>query len=493
MGIIKTQSIQNSFIIYIGIGLGFITTIYLYPNILSPDQYGLTRLLLSLSFVFSQFAHLGMKNTAIRFFPYFEDMDSQHNGFLFITLFIPLVGYALFCLLLYLGQDIVLGYYEGSSALFIEYFWFLLPLVFGVLYFEVLNSYVRARLDSIPGSVISEIFIRLGSILLLVLFLYNWISFKQFMIGFALKYISQPVLLLAYLFQKGELFLKPQFGYLNSNLLKRMGNYGLFVVLGGMTTLVVNNIDIIMLGSLTSLTDTGIYAIAFYVGSIIIVPQRSIGRIANPLVAKYLKDENLDEINKIYKSSSLNQLVAGSLIFIGIWANLDNLMQILPETYASGRWVVILIGLSKLIDMAAGINGSIILNSEYYRFDFVYTLILVIISVVFNYWLIPLYGIIGAALATALSLLINNTIKGIFVWIKLSMQPLSPKLIPLFGLSATILFLSLQIDQIGNLHLDIAIRSLLILLVFTFGVIQLNISDEVNILWKDIRYKYLPF
>ena len=490
MGIIQKQSIINSIITYVGIGLGFISTLYLYPNILEPDEYGLTRLLLSVAFIFSQFAHLGMKNTAIRFFPYFENEQKQHNGFLFLTLVIPLAGFFLFLCVAFLFDDLLLDYYS-SASLFSDYYWYLIPLVFGILYFEVLNSYVRARLHSVPGSVVSEIVLRVIAIILLIVFWFDGITFNQFMVGFAGSYAAQPAFLLLFLFSKDELFLKPNFAYLKTTLIKRMTNYGLFSVLGGVTTLVVNNIDIIMLGSLAGLTETGIYAIAFYIGSVISVPQRSIGKIATPLVSKYLKEKKLKEVAKIYKSSSINQMIPGFLIFVGIAANLHNLNDILPDTYTNISSVVLIIGISKLIDMTAGINGSIIMTSKYYRFDLVSMIFLVLLSILLNYLLIPVYGITGAAIATATSLFLYNMIKGIYVWLKFRMQPLSPKLIIVIFLSLIILLGSLQVERIGNLYVDLSLRSVIITILYSIGILAFNVSEEANKIWADIKSKFL--
>lgn len=490
MGVIKQQSIVNTFITYIGIVLGFISTIYLYPNFLEPDQYGLTRLLLSVSFVFTQFAHLGMNNTAIRFFPYFEDDTNDHNGFLFLVLVVPITGFILFLGVIFLFDDLLISYYD-TSTYFRDYYLLLIPIVFGLLYFEVINSYVRARLHSVPGSVISEVILRVITILLLLLFWYEWINFEQFMVAFACSYIIQPLLLLIFLFMKGELFLKPNFAYLKTTLVKRMANYGLFAVLGGMTTLIVNNIDIIMLGSLAGLSETGIYAIAFYIGSVIIVPQRSLNKIATSVIAKHLKEKNYREIKHIYKSSSINQMVPGLLIFIGVVANLHNLNKILPDAYASASSVIIIIGLSKLIDMMAGVNGAIILNSKYYRFDLISMIILIIFSISLNYWLIPILNITGAAIATATSLFLYNLIKGIYVWIKFRMQPFSSKILVLIGFSSIVLWASLQTSHLDNTYLDILLRSAAITLVYSAGVLSLNISEEVNAIWNDLKSKFL--
>ncbi|MDZ7807667.1 MAG: hypothetical protein U5K71_11195 [Gracilimonas sp.] len=171
------------------------------------------------------------------------------------VLVVPITGFLLFLGIIFLFLDYPpISDDYASTTFFEDYYLLLIPIVFGLLYFEVINSYVRARLHSVPGSVISEIILRLITIVLLVLFWYDWITFGHFMVGFACSYIIQPLLLLLFLFMKGELFLKPNFAYLKTTLVKRMANYGLFAVLGGMTTLVVNNIDIIMLGSLAGLT-----------------------------------------------------------------------------------------------------------------------------------------------------------------------------------------------------------------------------------------------
>lgn len=489
MGIIKKQSIQNTFIAYIGIILGAGTTLYLYPNILTPDQYGLTRLLLSLAFICTEFTHLGIKNISIRFFPYFEDKNKGHNGFLFIILTVPLMGFMGLLAILFSFDDLFISYYSEDSSLFANYYFYLIPLIFGILYFDVLNSFIRARYDSVPGSIINEVVLRIISIGLLALYFWGFLDFKMFMIGFVASYLLEPIILVFYLIKVGEFSLKPDFNFLNQSLLKRIGNYGLFVMLGGVTHLIVSNIDIIMLASLSGLTDTAIYAIAFYIGSVIIVPQKSIGKIAPSLLSKHLAEDNLNEVERIYKSTSMNQFIPGCLIFIGIWANLENLVEILPEEYASAGLVIIIIGISKLIDMAAGVNGNIIINSKYYKFNLVATILLVLISITLNYFLIPLYGIVGAAIATAVSLLIYNLIKGAYVWVKFSMQPLSPKIVLVILLGALILWGSTQVPRMGNLYSDIIIRSISIAILFSSGIIYLNISDEINKTWEDLKTK----
>ena len=47
MGIVVRQSTRNAVVSYLGVGLGFLNVVVLYPRLLSDDQFGLTRLLIS--------------------------------------------------------------------------------------------------------------------------------------------------------------------------------------------------------------------------------------------------------------------------------------------------------------------------------------------------------------------------------------------------------------------------------------------------------------
>ncbi|MEQ9266224.1 MAG: oligosaccharide flippase family protein [Balneolaceae bacterium] len=487
MGIIKKQSVLNSLINYTGIVLGFITTIYLYPRIFDTEQYGLTRLLLSVSFVFTQFAHLGIKNISIKYFPFFQDKKNHHNGFFFIILLVPFLGMLLFLLIFILFDSFIIDFYSSeNSVLFVSYYWYIIPLVFSILYFIVLDSYIRALFNSIPGSLASEIIIRVSTIILLLLYSFQYLDFEQFMIGFVGSYFLQPLYLIIHLINIGEFRIKLSLSIFKIIPAKELISFGFFGILGGISSILVNNIDIIMLGSLSGLTETGIYAIAFYVGSVIVVPKKSIAKIAPTLVAKHLKEGDLDEIEKIYKSSSINQLLVGVLIYIGVWANLDNLFSILPSDYSGGELVVLIIGAAKLIDMAAGINGVIILNSKYYRFDLYSIVFLIALSVALNYTLIPIYGISGAAIATFTSILIYNIIKCVYLWKKYHIQPLTNKVPWLLITGALVLVLFQFLPKIGGTYSDIAVRSILITALFSLIIYKLKISEDINLLIRQV-------
>lgn len=491
MGIIFKQSLFNSFISYTGALLGIILTLWLYPNILTPEELGLTRILLSFSLVFVQIAGLGSSNSIIKFFPNFKSDISLSNSFLVLFLLIALLGFSIIGGLFYLFRDFFLSFYIESSSLFVEFYILILPLSFFTLYFNLLTSFVRINFDTVFSSFLQDVLIRVVLILLLILYFLGILSFEQFIFLSIGNYGFQMLLMLIYTLKVITFEFKSPFKVFDNSFIKELLSYSSFSLLGGVSMIILLNVDIIMISSISNLSDTGIYSIAFYMGSIIAIPLKAVTKISFPIISDSFKNNNLENVASIYAKSSLNLTIISCLLYVGIISNLDNLINILPPEYSKAYWVVVLIGAAFLIDMTAGVNGSVLLASKFYKFDLYSTLILLIISITLNYTLIPIYGIIGGAIATTLSIFIFNLSRFIYVFIKLKMQPFSLNTLIVYIISVIILFLNFNFSGLENIYLDIIVRSFLILSIYSFLVVNLKLSKEINDIWDNLLSKLL--
>lgn len=480
MGIIIRQSFWNAIISYTGILLGFLLSIVLYPHILSPDQYGLTRVLFSVSFISTQVALLGFQNLIIRYYPLYNRASPGSHGLLFWVLTVPIIGFILFCLI-YLGfGNWIVELYGDQSPLFVEYYLWVIPLTLFYLYYEVLNNYLRSLKDTITGSFTMEILQRVLTILFLIAYFFDWLNFSWFVMLFVGSYMVNPVVIAIQIARRGEWKLKPDFNILRRPLLKGMLNYSAFSMLGGLTTVIVWNVDILMLGSFAGLDQTAIYAIAFYIGSVIAIPQRSIEKIVSPMIADFIKEKNWREVGEIYRKTSINQLIPGMLIFGIIWLLIDLVYLFMPDIYAAGKGVVLIIGIGKLVEMATSVNGLILLNSRHYRVSFYTNIVLVLVAVGANYLLIPVYGIIGAAVASVLALVLYNTTKYIYILIQLKLQPFTKSTFLVTALGAGLLLLAELITITGNLWVDSVVQITLFTGIFVGVVLYFRLSEELN-------------
>ena len=150
---------------------------------------------------------------------------------------------------------------------------------------------------------------------------------------------------------------------------------------------------------------TGIFAIATYIAVIVSIPYRSLTAIASPQLARATKEQNQSEAQTLVHQVSSNLLLIGGLLFFLIWCNIDLIFHILPngETYAVARNVVFILSLTQLIVATCTISLTTISCSCYYAFSLLFSLILTVASLCLNNYLIPLYGMEGAAVSTLLS------------------------------------------------------------------------------------------
>lgn len=66
MGVIIRQSIATTIISYVGLIIGYLNLLYLYPLFLSPDQVGLLRIIQDAAILMAQFAQFGLAQSVIR-------------------------------------------------------------------------------------------------------------------------------------------------------------------------------------------------------------------------------------------------------------------------------------------------------------------------------------------------------------------------------------------------------------------------------------------
>ncbi|MGB3777118.1 MAG: oligosaccharide flippase family protein [Tunicatimonas sp.] len=264
--------------------------------------------------------------------------------------------------------------------------------------------------------------------------------------------------------------------------------FSLSSFLGGSGSNIFRRVDSVMVTSMMGLFANGVYTTMFSIALVIEVPMAAIGQISQPIIAQSFATDDMKNIAMIYKKSSINQQLAGSLIFIGIWANLHNLFTIMPngEDYSQGYWVVVLVGLSKLVDMATGSNNEIINMSQFYRFNMYMMLFLALFSIVANWLLIPRFGMNGAALATLLTIVVFNAVKLFFIYKKYKILPFTTKNAALLVITTGVLYLALSIDPMESAWLDIPLRSLGITVLFGSLVFFLRISEDANQLFQGL-------
>ena len=143
----------------------------------------------------------------------------------------------------------------------------------------------------------------------------------------------------------------------------------------------------------------------------------------------------------IYKKVSSVSLVIGLGSFMILWLNIDYLFSFLKSEFQDGIWVFFFLMMGRLLDMFFGLNGSIFATSKKYKYDLAFTIVLILSVFALNLYLIPIYGIIGAAISTGCALVFYNLGRLLFVYFVFKLNPFSLRQLPIILIALGVLFL----------------------------------------------------
>lgn len=485
------QSIYTTIVSYFGVALGYINLLYLYPAFLQAEQIGLLRTIQDAAILLVPFAQFGLSQSTMRFFPHIVKDKHSAGGFLGLLLLLSLLAFGVFLLIFLPGKNFIMAYFQDNAAEVSAYTYLILWLTFILLVTSVLEAYSRSLLKIVVPNLIRELLTRVFLAASILMYATGWVDLHSFLLVTVGFYGLSLFLLICYLLFTGDFKPHFDFTFLDKQRSVALTKFSLLTLVGTGGYILVGKVDSLMISGMLGLAENAIYTTAFYVAAVIEIPRRAIAQVVMPLISSAFEKNNLTEIDRIYKQTALNQFIIGTLLFIGLWANLDNIFRLMPngEIYAAGKYVILIVGAGKLADMFFGPSSEIIVLSRYYKFNIVLTAILAVLVIAGNQLLIPQFGINGAAISSALALILFNFIKYIYIYRKFNMQALSRGMIWVFALSIASLSAGLAMPYMENVFLDIFMRSALITTIFGAGIILSKVSAEINSLVSNIWLK----
>lgn len=408
MGIIIRQSIKGTIVNYVGIAIGFFTTFFVLTRFLTAEEIGLTRVLIDAAMLLSGLAQLGTSSSIIRYHPYFKNKEKKDHGFFFWSLVVPFIGFLIFGVLYLILKVPIETLFSEKSPLFVNYYYLVLPLAFFMLYLAVFETNANVLMRIVVPKLVREVIVRVLLLAVYLVYAFKLLNLDGFIIAFCSVYAIATLINIVYLFSLNKISLKPDFKYITKSLRKDYLLYTLFLIASALGGIITPSINTFFISAQMGLSYTGVFAIATFIAAIIEIPYRSLGAITQPQISQTVKDGDIKGADLLCKSVSLHQLLAGSFIFLVIWINIDLFFTLLPNgsEYASAKLVVLILGLSKLINSTFSVGVSVLSYSKYYYFSLIFTFILTATAIVLNNAFIPIWGMNGAAAASLIAYII---------------------------------------------------------------------------------------
>lgn len=483
MGEIRKQTLQSSFLSYIGFVVGAINTYFFTrEGLFTPEQYGLTQVIISMSQILGPLATFGMTAFMNRFFPYYYDhLDSRKNDMLTVALLFSVLGAIVIFSACIIFEPFVIRKFGTRSPLVVEYYYWTLLFSFFYLWFLMQESLLGTLKKTVLPSFMRETGYRICVMILIGLYAFQLIDFSLFVKLFCCIYFLIVSLLTGYLIRRKKLYVPTTFSKVTKRIKKSVWQYVLYVYTSLTVNGVARQIDTLSLAGVTDLTHTGIYSLNQFMAAILQVPYRGLQAIAGPLIAEHWKNKNYTELRRIYSRSSINLLLIACFLFFNIWLNYDDGLEFLhiDEKFKAGKMVFLVLGLCNIYELGTGVNGAMLTTSPGWRFEFYSGLALLLFSIPMNIYMARWDGMRGVALAGLITITLYNTVRLFFIGYRFNMWPFSIKTVyALLWVTACYGITWFALQSVHGLG-GIMLRSGLFSLLFLGGTLLFKLTPDL--------------
>ena len=491
MANIRKQSIKGTIWVYFGFSIGaLITYLFTHKSWFTPEQNGLARTILELGILIAAFSAIGTNFYIYKLFPYYKDnLPNNKNDLLGTALKISLIGFLIVSISLWFLKPLIIKKFGTNAPQLVNYFYIIIPIGFSYLMLTLLESYAYGFKKAVTISFLKEVAIRIYTLALIILKIFNVINLDTFIYLFALQYFIVVAILGYILYKENNLWISFKTSYVTKKFKKNIINILLLTALTVVVTVLRGSIDILLLASKRNLDNVAIMGFAYFLAIVMQAPMRTLIGVTIPILSTCWKEKNYAEINRIYKRTSINMLAFALFIFFIVMLNYDAAVHFfnLNPSYLIGKNVFIILGIVNIIELGTGVNGQIIGTSSFFRFELWTSILLTALIIPFSYFLTDKYGVIGPAIANLASFTIYNSIRYIFLLKKFNMQPFSSKTVELIFISLIAGGIVYYLFEGKEGLLFLILRSVVFFILFAVPVYLRNISPDVKQVIETIK------
>lgn len=380
--------------------LSLFLTYILIPRYYGVEAFGIFNLILALLMIGTVLSRIGLDTYVVRIVSSLEGKNKEISLFLKSVFKILIVSSLLVTGIILLGSDFI----NNSIFKSIDASNYLIGLAFMILpytFFNVLVEVLRG-LDDIKFYSFFRNFSQNFSILFLLGI--SIVTLKMYdpiyILYTAIIIITSLLILVLYRFLKVKKINILQKGKYQNKILK----HSYPMLLTASIIFLTSYVDSFMISYYLDEYQVGIYNACINLSMIISFIPMAIGGYISPKISKAYSNNNNLEIKEIFKNSMTIILIVTLPLFLTMYFFSTFFLGLFGEAFTQATTTLLIINVAFLIEAIFGFVGFI-LNMTDNQHIFMKTLFIsLIINVVFNALLIPIYGINGAAIAMVLSI-----------------------------------------------------------------------------------------
>ena len=385
------------------------------------EQFGLYTLSITVALIASNAAMLGLHTGMVRFLPpaIRDKNDRASWGIIQVSCGLPF--------LISLGLSVVLFLFSAPLSNFVfddarlnsllKLVSVLIPIdTLGFMAYTVTISFKKPQYSALANNVV----IPLAKLFLAAVFLAIGLSTLGVL---AATVIASFLGLGVLIYYVNSLFpLKRPFGDANRSS-SQLLRYSFPVYLGWMVNTVRISLSTLMLGFLGLTSGVGVFAAASRFSAIGSMFFLAIGNISTPIIADLHSQGGSIQIKAFYQTTTRWMVMFNLPVFLTSLLFAKPMLSIFGDDFTAGATSMMILAVGTLVYTITGIGANILDMSDHPKVNTTNSVLLFFLTIALNLLLVPQGGVVGASIATSVSVVLVNVVCLIEVWVLLGMQP----------------------------------------------------------------------
>ncbi len=430
-------------IVFIGLVFGAAAA-YLYrllvARFLGPSDYGLFSLGISVLVVVSTLAKAGLPAGMARFIAFYKGRNdlSKVKGTIFFGYKFILITGAVSGLTVFLLSDWISVVIFNNPALSSILKAFSIAIPFNALLVLTegnIRGFQEMKYKVLSYDIIHKILV-LSFVLTAIWFGFGVVGASA---GYALSFIFSTFV--AFYFLNNKIFSLFDKKVKAKSVYNKILSFSIPLMFAAILWSLMGQIDTLMLGGLSTSVQVGIYNAAFPTAFLLTLVLSSTEMIFMPLSSEMFAKNLMKEIRSVFNVVTKWMFsITFPLLLLMVFFSKPILRILFGAEYVTGATALSILAVGFFVASAVGPTGSTLQTLGKTKILLMNNIAILGIDIALNLYLIPIYGIIGAATATAIAFSLWNILTLIEVHHYTEVQPFRPAFLkPTFAASVSIL------------------------------------------------------
>lgn len=364
--------------------------------------------------ILSIISRLGIDTVLVRFISRYvhKGASSLINQLFFKSIALVTLSAVVFTLLLLFFSDYIANFMNLDEEYLLIVSFSFIPLVL----FHMNTQAIRGLKQMMSFSFLNNVAISLFTFILMVVLVAFSTSEKLPIYAYVMSVFVMTISsYFLWFFHRAKIVDSKQNNSESELSTKALFKVSIPLLLGQSMMLIMGKVDLFMLANMTSSDKVGIYNIALKLSMLAYMGLMAVNSIAAPKFSEIHSSGDIDALKKIVQQSTKTIFWVTFPVILLFLIFPDTILGVFGDEFKLAAMALIILSISKMFSAISGSVGTFLQmvgKQNVFQNILIFT---AIINIVLNYTLIPMYGIDGAAFASAISGVIWNVLMIIYI------------------------------------------------------------------------------